>query len=265
MDLLPGVPLPVTLLVLALVDSLSIGTLLIPLFLLVAPGRVRAGRVLLYLATVAGFYFAVGVLILLGAVNLAEVAQQALASSAGQWGRLLVGGTLVIVAFAIPTSSHARSSVTAGSRTAPDSGGARPSPDDGTEPGPGRLSRWRDRLLDPTTRPIGVMAVAVGAGVIELATMLPYLLAISVLASSDLAPITQVPAVAAYCVVMTLPALVLLLFRTLAHRVIDRPLQRMTVWLQRTAAENTAWIVGIVGFLIARGAISDLGGFGILS
>lgn len=54
MDLLPGVPLPVTLLVLALVDSLSIGTLLIPLFLLVAPGRVRAGRVLLYLATVAG-------------------------------------------------------------------------------------------------------------------------------------------------------------------------------------------------------------------
>ncbi|MET2011278.1 GAP family protein [Microbacterium chocolatum] len=265
MELLPGVPLPVTLLVLALVDSLSIGTLLIPLFLLVAPGRVRAGRVLLYLTTVAGFYFAVGVLILLGAVNLAEVAQQALASSAGQWGRLLVGGTLVIVAFAIPTTSHARSPVAAGRRNAAESDGARPTSADQAEPGPGRLSRWRDRLLDPKTRRVGVMAVAVGAGVIELATMLPYLLAISVLASSEATPVAQVSAVAGYCVVMTLPALVLLLLRTLAHRVIDRPLRRLTAWLQRTAAENTAWIVGIVGFLIARGAISDLGGLGILS
>ncbi|TQK18018.1 Sap-like sulfolipid-1-addressing protein [Microbacterium sp. SLBN-154] len=260
MDLLPGVPLPLTLLALALVDSLSIGTLLIPLFLLVAPGRVRASRVLVYLSTIAAFYCAVGALVLLGAVNLAEVAQDALVSPPGRWGRLIIGVALVIVAFAIPTKTDVRATVTAATATADDAASAADHP----SPGPGRLSRWRDRLLDPTTRKRGVVAVAAGAGIIEVATMLPYLLAISVLASSDLSSVAQVTALVGYCVIMILPATLLLFLRVLAHRVLERPLQRMTAWLQRTAAENTAWIIGIVGFLIARDAISDLGGLGFL-
>lgn len=261
MDLLPGVPLPLALLVLALVDSLSIGTLLIPLFLLVAPGRVRASRVLVYLATIAAFYCAVGALVLVGAVNLAEVAQDALASATGQWARLILGVALVIVAFAIPSKRDARAPVTVATATTtaePRSGGDDPTP------APGRLSRWRDRLLNPSTRRIGIMSVAVAAGVIEVATMLPYLVAISILASSGIPAIAQMTALVGYCVVMILPALVLLLVRMLAHRAVERPLQRLAAWLQRTAAENTAWIVGIVGFLVARGAISDLGGFGLL-
>ncbi|NYF18121.1 hypothetical protein HDC37_002977 [Microbacterium sp. AK009] len=260
MDLLPGVPLPLALLVLALIDSLSIGTLLIPLFLLVAPGRVRASRVLVYLATIAAFYCAVGALVLVGAVNLAEVAQEALASPAGQWARLILGAALVIVAFAIPSKRDARAPVAVATAT---TGDARSGVDD-PAPAPGRLTRWRDRLLDPSTRRIGIMAVAVAAGVIEVATMLPYLLAISLLASSGIPVISQVTALVGYGVVMILPALILLLVRMLAHRAVERPLQRLTAWLQRTAAENTAWIVGIVGFLVARGAISDLGGFGLL-
>lgn len=263
MDLLPGVPLPLALLALALIDSLSIGTLLIPLFLLVAPGRVRASRVLVYLATIAAFYCAVGALVLLGAVNLAEVAQDALASAAGQWGRLILGAALVIIAFAIPTKSDARVRAGVVTATATTTGEPSSGVDDPT-PALGRLGRWRDRLLDPATRRIGIMAVAVAAGVIEVATMLPYLLAISVLASSGISPTAQVGALIGYCAVMILPAIILLLVRMVAHRAVKRPLQRMTAWLQRTAAENTAWIVGIVGFLVARGAISDLGGFGLL-
>ena len=38
---------------LALVDSTSFGTLLIPTWLLLAPGRLRPGRILIYLATVS--------------------------------------------------------------------------------------------------------------------------------------------------------------------------------------------------------------------
>ena len=55
------------LVVLALIDSTSFGTLLIPVWLLLAPGRLRAGRVLVYLGTVAAFYLAVGIVVLLGA------------------------------------------------------------------------------------------------------------------------------------------------------------------------------------------------------
>ncbi|NLS09737.1 hypothetical protein HGQ17_06900 [Nesterenkonia sp. MY13] len=55
--------------VLALIDSTSFGTLLIPVWLLMAPGRLRAGRVLIYLAVVAGAYALIG-LVLLGSLVL---------------------------------------------------------------------------------------------------------------------------------------------------------------------------------------------------
>ena len=49
------------LVVLALIDSTSFGTLLIPLWFLLVPGRVRAHRVLVFLGTVAAFYLGVGI------------------------------------------------------------------------------------------------------------------------------------------------------------------------------------------------------------
>ena len=58
--------------VLALVDSTSFGTLLIPVWLLLAPGRLRPGRILLFLTTVAVFYFAAGLAILFGAGFVVE-------------------------------------------------------------------------------------------------------------------------------------------------------------------------------------------------
>ena len=52
---------------LALVDALSLGALAVPVWLLAAPGRLRARRVLLYLGTLAAFYAAVGAVLLLAA------------------------------------------------------------------------------------------------------------------------------------------------------------------------------------------------------
>lgn len=45
---------------LALVDSTSVGSLFIPVWLLLAAGRVPVGRILAYLGTIAGFYFVDG-------------------------------------------------------------------------------------------------------------------------------------------------------------------------------------------------------------
>ena len=103
MELFGGLPLLLSLGVLALLDGLSVGTLLIPVFLLLQPGRVRAGRILLYLATIAAFYLIVGLLFLWGLVNLVDVASDFLASPTGLVIRLLVGGALLITAFVMPT------------------------------------------------------------------------------------------------------------------------------------------------------------------
>ena len=51
---------------LALVDSTSFGTLVLPLMMLLAP-QVRTRNVVVYLCTIAVFYFGVGVALLAGA------------------------------------------------------------------------------------------------------------------------------------------------------------------------------------------------------
>ncbi len=266
MELFAGAPLLLSLAVLALVDSLSIGTLLIPVFLLVSPGRVRVGRVLLYLTTIAVFYLAVGLLFLWGLVNVADAAAEILASPAGTVGRLVVGGALLIGSFLIPGSQKNDAAQPAHASVAP----AREASDGASDPSPaapastGRVTRWRDRLLAPETTRVALMGVAVMAGVVEVATMLPYIVAMTVLADSGVDPIVRILSLVGYCFVMILPALLLLLLRIVAARAIARPLQRLAAWMQRTGAENTAWIVGIIGFLIARSAAAELGLFDML-
>jgi len=228
-----------TVAVLALADGFSIGTLLIPVFMLLTPRRVRAGRVLAYLGTIALFYLAIGVLFTLGLANVVDTAAGLLASPAGQVGRLIVGAALLVAAFAVGADRPGRA-----------------------VPGsPGRIARWRDRLLNDGTPRRVVVGVALAAGVIEVATMLPYLAAMTMLAEADLSSSARIAALAGYCALMIAPALVLLGLRVFAHAAVRRPLERLGAWLERTGRENTAWILGIVGFLIARGAAAELGLF----
>ncbi|MFK4729108.1 GAP family protein [Agromyces mediolanus] len=274
MDLLSDAPLSITLAVLALVDGLSIGTLLIPVFLLLAP-RLRGSRVLLYLVTIAVFYLLVGILFTLGLVNLVDVAQDFLSSTTGLWVRLLLGAGLLIAAFAMPSNEQARKrrEAAAAERVTSAAGGGAvdaPAAPDAADAPPGsgsggRIARWRDRLLADGTSPVTVMAVALGAGLIEVATMLPYLVAMGMLAEAELSMPLRFGALAGYCLLMILPALVLLVLRIVAAPLVQAPLERLAAWLERTASENTAWILGIVGFIVARSAASELGLFELLS
>ncbi|GAA1146638.1 MULTISPECIES: GAP family protein [Microbacterium] len=285
MELFGGLPLPLSLALLALIDGLSVGTLLIPVFLLLSPGRVRAGRILLYLGTIAAFYLVVGLLFLWGLVNLVDVASDFLSSSAGLIVRLIVGAALLVVAFAMPTGSKAREAASASAASgtatsgatasggavsaartdpltpppaaAPPAGGAVPAP----APSSGRITRWRERLLDPRTRGTAVMAVAIAAGLVEVATMLPYIVAMTMLADAGASTPFRVLALVGYCALMVAPAVVLLVLRMVAAPLVQRPLERFAAWMERTGAENTAWILGIIGFLIARSAATELGIF----
>lgn len=281
MELFGGLPLPLSLAVLALIDGLSVGTLLIPVFLLLHPGRVRAGRILLYLATIAVFYLVVGLLFLWGLVNLVDVASDFLSSPAGMITRLVVGAALLVTAFVMPTKPAEAAPVGAPAATTaangpgapgsdPLSGTNAPAPPPVPSPAataaarPGRIVRWRERLLDPQTRGFAVMAVAIAAGLVEVATMLPYIVAMTMLADAGVDTPLRVLSLAGYCALMILPALVLLVLRLVAAPLVQRPLERFAAWMERTGAENTAWIIGIIGFLIARSAATELGLFDAL-
>ncbi|GAA1977861.1 GAP family protein [Isoptericola halotolerans] len=259
MDLLdlPGadgmLPLVGALVVLALIDSTSFGTLLVPVWLLLAPGRPRVGRMLLYLGTVAGSYLVIGVAIALGAGLLLDRFDGVLESRPWLLAQLLAGVGLFAWSFRF------------------DGKRARRRAEQGR---PSRLVRWRERAMGTapagsghgsgpssvaTTSLTPLLGLAVGAVLLEVATMLPYLAGIGLVTAADLPAALALALLAGYCLVMVLPALLLLAARRAAARRVDPLLQRAERWLSKNAAEMTGWVLGIVGVLLALNALGRLG------
>ncbi|WP_324652520.1 GAP family protein [Georgenia sp. H159] len=225
-----------TLAVLALVDSTSFGTLLIPIWFLLTPGRVRVGRILVFLGTVAGFYLLLGIALVAGADALLGNVDGLLDNPLVVRLQLVLGVAMLVASFLIGRMRQ------------------------GERAGSGRLLRWRARAMGTEARSGvgGLATLALAAAVLEVATMLPYLAATGIIGSSGLALPARVGMLAAYCVVMVLPALVLLGGRLAVQRAVEPLLQRIAAWMERSGGETTAWIVGIVGFLVARDAAGRL-------
>jgi hypothetical protein len=226
------------LVVLALVDSTSFGTLLIPVWMLLAP-RVRAGRVLLFLATVVVFYYAVGVALLLGidaVVGLVDGAGGALADNRPlALAQLVVGVGLFLWSWPLERRAKERQG-----------------------PGP-RARRWREALQGEGVPARTTVGVALLATVLEVATMLPYLAAMGLVSRSDLDRPLQLVVLAGYVVVMVLPALVLLALRLAAARLVEPWLERADAWMSERSGVAMSWVVGIVGFLVGADALQRLG------
>ncbi|WGH80778.1 GAP family protein [Auritidibacter ignavus] len=230
------------LIVLALVDSTSFGTLLIPIWLLTAPRRLRVSRVMAYLLTVAIAYFGIGLVLTLFAGAAVTRFEGVLDSSPFLIGQLVLGILLMLVSWAMDTKkARARAAVRA-------------------ETGNGKLLSWRTRIMSGegnTSLPL--IALAASAVLLELATMLPYLAAIGIISTQPSHWPTPAFLLLGYCLVMILPAMVLLVARLVGHRRLVPVLQRWDSWLTRNAQSTTAWIIGIVGFLLAANAIAALG------
>lgn len=222
--------LAASLAVLALVDSTSFGTLLIPIWLMLVPGRPPVRRVLVFLGTVAGFYFLLGLALIAGATALLEGAGDLLDGPVAARIQLVIGVGLFAWSFWIGRSGD----------------------------GDGRVSRWRDRLTGAEGGVGALVALALTAALLEVATMLPYLGATALISRADLSPWESAAVLAGYCLVMLLPALVLLALRVVARRVVEPVLEKVGAWMERSAGETTAWIVGIVGFLVARDALARM-------
>ncbi|SDG70012.1 Sap, sulfolipid-1-addressing protein [Lentzea fradiae] len=208
---------------LALLDSTSIGTLFIPIWLMLTPGRVRLGRFAVYLGTITVFYFVVGVLIVLGASKLVGH----LDGPVALWGQLVLGVVLFALSFRFDGKKK------------PDTG------------------KWRNRISADGSA-AALAGVALLAGVVELATMLPYLGAIGMMSAADLRPAQIGVLLAGYCLVMIMPAVVLLGARLALRDRLDRFLTRLSTWFAEKGASTTGWVLGIAGFLVARDAIGRL-------
>lgn len=216
---------------LALLDSTSMGTLFIPVWLLLSPGRFNVGKVMVYLTTITVFYFGVGLAIVYGADTLFS-AGKALDGRTALWIQLGVGVGLFLLSFRFDPKRQAKK-------------------------GKNSTGKWQQRVGANSS--VGWMVgLALLAGLAEVATMLPYLGAISMLTTSGLNQVEIVTLLAGYCLIMVVPAAVLLLGRMLLRSLIEPMLERMNNWISKKATGATGWVLAIAGFLVARDAAARL-------
>ncbi|PQZ91649.1 hypothetical protein CQ018_13525 [Arthrobacter sp. MYb227] len=242
--------------ILALIDSTSIGTLVIPIWLVL---RARDGAALrsavFYLMVLAGFYLTIGLLILMGASWLdAFFTGEILEIPALRWALLVLGLCMFIGSFAMnrKPKQAIQQTVTA---TSPAGSGTTinvPSP---TPPAQGR---WGSRLDKAMGTKRGVALLGITAGLLELPTMLPYLGAIGLLASSGKPVSIQVSLLVLYALVMIVPALVVIGARAVAGQRLSKLFDKLSDWLAKASGETLAWVVGIMGFLLLRSSLSFL-------
>lgn len=213
---------------LALIDSTSIGTVGIPVMLTLA--RVPGRRQLVYLGTITLFYFLVGVLVLSGLGSVLDALGEALDSAAAQVIQLLLGIGLFAVSFRFYSKRR--------------------------KDKPERV--W----LPARSSNRAMMVLAITSGVLELATMVPYIAAIGILARSGLSAVEQAATLGGYTLIMALPALTLIVVARFAGARFDRFLRRIEHWIARNSDGLIGWVVGIAGFLLASDAASNLLGSG---
>ncbi|MFK4083127.1 GAP family protein [Kribbella sp. NPDC020789] len=218
---------------LALLDSTSIGTLFVPIGLMLAPGRVRVAGLLTYLLTIAVFYLVAGLAIAAGLGAIGDQAGAFFDSVWFAWAEVLLGIGLFVLSFRFDPKRRAKRGV---------------SPTGG----------WSARITRATSSPGTLITLALTAGVLELATMVTFLAAIGLVSSVGVPWPVAAALLTGYSFVMILPALVLLALRVSLSERITPTLTRLNAWFEKNAVGATGWILAIVGFLVARDGFGRL-------
>ena len=209
---------------LALLDSMSLGTLVIPLVLVIARRRVDAAPLMVYFATVVSIYFALGVAIALGFDLLSEVAASLWASTAAQWFKLVAGVGLLLFGVLAPDP----------------------------------VKRSQARPAPRSLHPGAMIALGASASLTEAATMVPYLAANGIITAMDIGWPARLALLAGYCVVMILPALVLICGAAVLGDRVWPALNSLIPTLEKEAKITFLWIAGLVGLWMAAEGFAAL-------
>ncbi|HIW95824.1 MAG TPA: GAP family protein [Candidatus Corynebacterium gallistercoris] len=213
---------------LALVDSLSAGTLVIPLGLLLIWGRMRWRSYSVYLSTVALVYLMLGVGLLFGLRVVFDVASELQDERWFSWVKLVLGVALAAYGILSPNPKK------------------KPS---GTSPVKQRLG---------SAGPAAMVGLGLTAAVAEAATMLPYLAAMAITQDLSVAFPFKILVVVFYCLVMILPAVVIGIGAAKVGSLTSPRFQRFTDRMQYEAKVTVLWIAAIVGVWLAQTSFWEL-------
>ncbi|MGX4588352.1 GAP family protein [Paenibacillus chitinolyticus] len=207
---------------LALLDTLSPATLGVTVYLLLTERERLNSRLMIYLLTVAGVYFVVGVSLMLGLdvvmASFSSIFQNRIVS----WVMLIIGGILFTASFYYPKS---------------------------------KISD----LPKPKSKSMASM-VALGftTSLIEVGTAFPYFAAIGLMTTSKLAVFQWLPILAGYNFIMVLPPLIVFTLHLLLGRVMQRPLESLRIRLSKYSGSAMSWIMCIVGLILIFNSLDYL-------
>lgn len=206
---------------LAFLDASTLSTLLIPLWLLAKPGPFQPRRLVTYLIVTAGTYFVLGVIVLVLASHLIDTYLEALQGPLADG--IFIGLGVVVMVMGIIGIFRARREA---------------------KPGPSIITRLRDRALATNT---STATLALSAIVVEAATMWPYLVAISLIATSGSGLPWDVFWLGFYNVLMILPAIILTWARTKYPEQTDLLLTRTQETMSSAGSSFTSWVAILIG------------------
>nr|WP_272509812.1 GAP family protein [Paenibacillus chitinolyticus] len=205
-----------------MLDALSPATLGVTVYLLLTERERLNSRLMIYLLTVAGVYFVVGVSLMLGLdavmASFSSIFQNRIVS----WVMLIIGGILFIASFYYPKS---------------------------------KISD----LPKPKSKSMASM-VALGftTSLIEVGAAFPYFAAIGLMTTSNLAVFQWLPILAGYNFIMVLPPLIVFTLHVLLGRVMQKPLESIRTRLSKYSGSAMSWIMCIVGLILIFNSLDYL-------
>ncbi|WP_176545456.1 GAP family protein [Bacillus pseudomycoides] len=207
---------------LALLDMLSPATLGVTVYLLLTDKERLTKRLLVYLLTIAGFYFAVGVSLMLGLDFLLEIISGVFQNRIVSWTFFIIGVILFIASFYVPTKKSSD-------------------------------------LPAPKSKSIlSMVALGFTTSLIEVGTAFPYFAAIGIMTTSNLSWVEWSSILAGYNFIMVLPSLVLFLFYLLFGRWMQTSLEKLRVKIANNTGSALSWSMCIVGLILIFNSLDYL-------
>lgn len=207
---------------LALLDTLSPAILGVTVYLLLSDTNRLLQRLLIYLATVAGFYFAVGLSLMLGLGVILEHIAGVFVNRIFSWSLFIIGGMLFTISFFIPTKKNA------------------------------------ERSLPPSQNLLSMVVLGLTTSLVEVGTAFPYFTAIGLLTTAKLSWYEWISILGGYNFIMILPPLLLLLFNLLLGRWMLKPLQKLRHTINKHSGSALSWVLCIVGLLLIFNSLDYL-------
>lgn len=207
---------------LALLDMVSPATIGVTLYLLLSDRNRIFSRLMVYLMTVAGFYFIVGISLMLGLDFIFDAASNMLQNRVISWITAVVGGVLFIASFYVPTKKTAKP------------------------------------VKPKSLKMSAMISLGVTTSLLEVATALPYFAAIGLMTTGQLTIFQWVPILAAYNFIMILPPLLLIGLHAMFGRLLQKPLEKLSVKIANGTRSVLSWMMCIAGLILLLNSIDHL-------